>query len=69
MDPEEASRRQRCAGCGAHSPKVSTNYSLIGGSRAWRVSVVLGDDGKKMSVWHCPNCWKKMRNDGQAKSG
>jgi hypothetical protein len=58
-----ADRRQRCADCGAHSPKVHTNYSLIGGDKGWRVTIVVGPDGKKTSVWRCPNCWKKMRTE------
>jgi hypothetical protein len=64
MDQAESNRRQRCFDCGQHSPKVSTNYSLIGGARAWRVSVVVGPDGKKTSIWRCPSCWKKLRTEG-----
>jgi hypothetical protein len=52
---------QTCVGCNAKSPQTETNYTLISSRYGWRLSLETRPDGRRSSVWRCPNCWERHR--------
>jgi hypothetical protein len=59
-------KRIHCLGCGAKSPEVETEYTLISGRFGWRLSRRLARDGSFILEWRCPNCWAKFKSERAA---
>jgi len=55
-DAEDEAKTQTCADCGAVSPPISTNYTLIG-THGWRITRRATTDGALVVEWRCPDCW------------
>lgn len=52
-------KSQTCVDCGATSPPIHTNYTLIG-AHAWR-TVRIERNGVLMPMWRCPACFAKFK--------
>jgi hypothetical protein len=55
-DGEDEAKTQTCGDCGALSPSISTNYTLIG-AHGWRISRRTDATGTVIVEWWCPSCW------------
>lgn len=55
------SNERRCAECGCRSPATDTDYTLISARFGWRLSLREGPTGRRIPVWHCPECWTKLK--------
>jgi DNA-directed RNA polymerase subunit RPC12/RpoP len=61
---EESSERNAhvCSDCGAESPEVETNYTLISARHGWRLTRAFLPDGKIRMEWRCPTCWVRFKS-------
>lgn len=59
-------KRIHCLGCGAKSPEVETEYTLISSRFGWRLSRRMARDGSAILEWRCPNCWAKFKAERAA---
>jgi len=54
-------KRIHCMGCGAKSPEVETEYTLISSRFGWRLARRTARDGSAILEWRCPTCWAKYK--------
>lgn len=59
-------KRIHCLGCGARSPDVETEYTLISSRFGWRLSRRMARDGSAILEWRCPSCWAKYKAERAA---
>lgn len=52
---------ETCVLCGAKSPQVASDFTLLGGAIGWRVARNKTGQGPGVE-WYCPECWKKRKS-------
>ena len=50
-------RHDACGGCGAPGPSAESTRTMT--EEGWRLTPIVGADGRKDYAWCCPKCWEE----------
>ena len=58
----------KCTDCAKRAPATDTAHTLISTKHQWRLTRRLTKAKTLVVEWRCPDCWRRYKADGVAKT-